>query len=374
MLDAEIIRAKAKRLGFSFIGFTGIAQTPHFPQFLSSLENVDFGDLEFLRKPYVISGRKDPSSLLEGGKSIIVLGVSYELTDKNTTKHFECEGLISAYALNEDYHHVIRTKTEEFVTSINEGLDKKIKSRIFIDSGPLMEKDLVLSAHIGWIGKHSIAIHPEFGSFFLICCILIDADCHEDKGIIGDLCGDCKICKQACPTGCIGNHSIDPTRCISYLTIEHKGIIPRDFRSLIGNRIFGCDICQIVCPYNKDLFPLKDTIFFGKERIIAPIVNLIDEMGLMAEDFKNKYKNTPVSRLSFIRYIRNIIVAAGNCQNELCVPGLSKYLHHPSEILRIHAAWALGNFRTMRVKNILEDRLSIEANPSVTEEIESALQ
>jgi epoxyqueuosine reductase len=373
--DIEPIKAKAKNLGFSFIGFTEVQQSPHFQDYLKWLERDQFGHLEFLNKHYVIGSRREPGQLLKGAKSIVVLGVKYSPLLNKKQIEFPDKGVIAAYAQYEDYHHVVKTKSVELMESINNERSEKINYRIFIDSGPLMEKDFAYAAGLGWIGKNSLFIHPELGSFTFLCCIMVDKDLNERNQLSINLCENCHLCEQACPTQCIiGNHTIDASRCISYLTIEHKGIIPRNLRSLIGNHVFGCDICQDVCPYNTRVTENQSEIYFNFKKKSYHPLDILMEMSLTEETFKEKYLNTPILRVSHERHLRNIIIAAGNSRNHKFIKPLKELLTSDLEIIRIHAVWALWKIGLEECFLFLRSHLSFEKNDLVRDEIKFALR
>jgi len=370
------IRAKAKTLGFSFVGFTEIQQSPHFPDYLKWLKKEQYGHLEFLNKHYVIESRRKPQQLLRGARSVIVLGVQYgPLPKRKHTESSNNQGLIASFAQYKDYHQVINTKGFELMESINSERSEKINYRIFLDSGPLMEKDFAYAAGLGWIGKNSLFIHAKLGSFTLLCCIIVDKDLHAKPVISSDLCKNCHLCMQACPTQCIsGDHTIDASRCISYLTIEHKNIIPRDIRPLMGNRVFGCDICQDVCPYNTKLIENQSSLFFNfKGKNYHPL-DLLKEISLSEDTFFQKYIGTPILRVSYERHLRNIIIAAGNSRNKKFVTPLKELLVSGSEIIRAHAAWALGAIGSEECFFILRSGLAFEINALVKDEFFFALK
>jgi len=364
------IRARANNLGFSFTGFTEVQQSPHFQDYLEWLERDQFGNLKFLNIHYVIGSRREPGQLLKDAKSIVILGVRYGPLLKKDQSESPDTGIIATYAQYEDYHYVVKNKAVELMESINRVRSGKINYRIFIDSGPLMEKDFAYAAGLGWIGKNSLFIHLELGSFTFLCCIMVDIDLNEKTQLPNDLCENCRLCEYACPTQCItGDHTINASRCISYLTIEHKGIIPRSLRSLIGNRVFGCDICQEVCPYNTKITEDQSKIFFNlREKNYHPI-DLLKEMSLTAETFKNKYMNTPVLRVTYERHIRNIIIAAGNSLHDKFIKPLNELLASDSEIIRIHSVWALGKIGLDECYLILRSHLALENNDLVKDEI-----
>ncbi len=370
------IKAKAKILGFSFIGFTEIQQSPHFPNYLDWLKREQYGYLEFLNKAYVVESRREPRQLLKDAKTVIVLGVKYSPSPKRKqSESSNNEGIIASFAQYEDYHHVIKNKAIELMESINSKRSKIINYRIFIDSGPLMEKDFAYAAGLGWIGKNSLFIHPKLGSFTLLCCIIVDTDIYAKPLISSDLCKNCHLCIQACPTQCIaGDHTIDASRCISYLTIEHKKIIPRDIRPLIRNHVFGCDICQDVCPYNIKVAEKQSEMFFNLKKKDHHPLDLQKELSLTEVTFKKKYIGTPILRVSYERHLRNIIIAAGNSRNQKFIEPLNNLLASDSEIIRAHAAWALGIIGSEECFLILRSHLAFENNPLVKEEILFALK
>ena len=370
------IKAKAKVLGFSFAGFANIQQSPHFPNYLKWLERKQYGHLQFLNKHYVIESRRKPEQLLKDAKSVIVLGVKYSPPPKRKqSDSSNNEGIIASFAQYEDYHHVIKNKAIELMESINSKRSKIINYRVFIDSGPLMEKDFAYAAGLGWIGRNSLFIHPKLGSFTLLCCIIIDKDLYANPLISGDLCKNCRLCIQACPTQCItGDHTIDASRCISYLTIEHKKIIPRDIRPLIGNHVFGCDICQDVCPYNIKVAEKQSDIFFNLKKKDHHPLDLLKELSLSEGTFKQKYIRTPILRVSYERHLRNIIIAAGNSRNQKFIKPLNELLTSDSELIRAHAAWALGIIGSEECFLILRSHLAFENNPFVKDEILFALK
>jgi len=364
------IRARANNLGFSFTGFTEVQQSPHFEDYLEWLEREQFGNLEFLNTHYVIGSRREPGHLLKNAKSIVVLGVRYGPLLKKDQSESPDSGIIATYAQYEDYHYVVKNKAVELMESINSERSEKINYRIFIDSGPLMEKDFAYAAGLGWIGKNSLLIHPELGSFTFLCCIIVDRNLKETTQLNNDLCENCHLCEQACPAQCIlGDHTINASQCISYLTIEHKGVIPRNLRSLIGNRVFGCDICQDVCPYNTRVTENQSKIFFNLKKKDYHPLDLLKEMSLTDKTFKEKYMNTPILRVPYERHLRNIIITSGNSRNRKFIKPLKELLASDSETIRIHAAWALGKIGLEECFLILRSYLALENNGLVKDEI-----
>lgn len=369
-ISQDEIKARAGRLGFSFIGCAPAEQTPHFSQYVNFISNHSLGDLSFLSKSYVITGRENPITLLNDAKSVIVLGSCYPSGPSQLDQDGNTNGAISAYGVLPDYHELVREKAATLMMEFEQSSSSSIHWRVFIDSGPMMEKDMAYAAGLGWIGKHSLCIHPDYGSYFFICCILTDAELGQISPIpVKDLCGECNLCEQACPTGCIHDHQVDATQCVSYLTIEHKGIIPRNLRGLIGNHIFGCDVCQSVCPHNQATSKPENGLFFNLPDVVPASLNLSDELNHTPDTFKEKFIGTPTLRIGIERYLRNVIIAAGNSRDAHSVPALKRLVSHDSDLVAIHAAWALCMFSDRKLNHYLCEILDTEVSELVAAEI-----
>ena len=250
------------------------------------------------------------------------------------------EGQIAAYAWGDDYHLVITERLQALVAFIEEQVGHPILNCWYTDTGPILERDLAQRAGLGWIGKNTCLINPRHGSYFLLAEILLGIELEPDLPFQTDQCGTCTRCIEACPTKCIlPDRTIDVRRCISYLTIELKENIPTNLRSFIGRWVFGCDICQTVCPWNRFSSSDGDPALAPREDVLHP--NLIRELDLTSEDFNRKFRNSPVKRAKHRGYLRNVAIALGNSQNLAAGPALKKALNHPEPMVREHAAWAL---------------------------------
>ena len=370
-VEIDLIKARAFDLGFSFIGFTDAEQTPHFDQYEKWLQKDLYGSLDFLNKEYVVNARRNPASTLKGARSVIVLGVNYGAPSTNNRNIPDQNGIISRFALYEDYHRIIRSKAEELIGELSTDLSTDIRYKIFIDSGPLMEKDFAFKAGLGWIGKHSLFIHPSLGSYVFLCCIMLNVPINTNFLPAEDLCGDCQACIHACPTGCIdkNDHSINITQCISYLTIEHNGIIPREMRLKIGNHIYGCDVCQEVCPLNGTIQLSRTQHFFGLDKIIPREIGISHALQISQHEFRTNFKGSVISSISFEKYLSNIIIAAGNSQKTSFINPLKGLLGHPLATIRVHAIWALNQIDTAYCQSILGSLLKGENNADVLDEI-----
>ena len=342
----EKIKAEALRLGFSFIGFSKPHQTPHFPQYKTWRQGSNPEELGYLSKMYVMDARKQPSILLKNAHSVITLGITYPkqkdlyVLDNPGRKNI---GQIAAYACLPDYHHWLKDRSRELISFIKRIKSPSINYRFFVDSGPVMEKDFAYLSGLGWIGTNSLFISPVFGSFCLLGCLFVDIELQPDQPDETDVCGDCAICIKSCPTSAITeNRTIKASQCISFLTTNYKGEIPVEQCEKIGNNVFGCDICQKVCPLN-----IKDSKFnLLQSNVLRPIIgNKIDlesELFFSEEMFLAKYSKTPVAKLPFELFLRNLIIAIGNSGNkDLIVPLTKVFQDHPIPIIKAATAWAI---------------------------------
>jgi len=310
----EWIKAEAKRLGFSFIGVSAPLKTPHFENYLRWAEGSHQISLDYLAKDYVINGRRNPKSLLDGVTSVIVAGIHYQptigLSDISSIKA-GTTGLIASYATLPDYHTKIRGMLKELVHNIEGSLDNKIKYKIYIDSGPVMEKDFAFQAGLGWIGRNSLLISPQFGSYCLLGCLFTDVEIDPDIPLDGDICTGCSACIDACPTQCIfSDRTLNVEKCISYLTIEQDRNLP----DVLGQRnyswIFGCDICQLVCPVNLRISGNTSGMPADPVQSIIPQSLILEsELTLNQDEFFRRYSNTPVFHIGYDRFRENLQVA-----------------------------------------------------------------
>lgn len=328
----------------------------------------------YLRKPYVMEARHDPATLLPGAKSVIVLGIRYLLPEISQSGEDQKLGRVAAYATFPDYHQTVKEKARLLIADVSQIAQREINAKVYVDSGPVMEKDMAFSAGLAWIGKNTLAIHPNHGSAFLICCILTDLEIPTSNEHVPDLCGDCQKCISACPTSCIQGYTLDIPRCISYLTIEHKGVVPRDVREKIGIRVFGCDVCQEVCPINKQAVTPTEGYFFGLHPAIAINMDLAEELALNPQTFAQKYEGTVIMRTGFERHLRNAAIAAGNSSEPELIPLLEELIGLNSEFVSIHAVWALGQYNRTDTDTFLRNLLNAGVSSRLKEEILWVLQ
>jgi epoxyqueuosine reductase len=332
----EAIKDKARQLGFILAGVTTSEPPPHFSIFEHWLAQGRHGTMEYLATERSISRRADPREIMPECKSILVLATPYS-PSRALEDRPEGKGNIASYARGEDYHNVLPERMKQLVQYIEEQVGEPVKNRWYTDTGPILERDLAQRAGIGWIGKNTCLINPKHGSNFLLSEILLDLALEPDLPLATDHCGTCTRCIQACPTACIlPDRTIDATRCISYLTIELKEDIPVELRDKIGSWVFGCDICQSVCPWNR--FADGGDAAFGEN---SPVQPLTRELEMTTQEFNQRFKGSPVKRAKRRGYLRNVAVALGNTRDLHVLPVLQNVLNDEEPLVRQHAQWAI---------------------------------
>jgi len=372
------IEGEARRLGFDLFGVTTPDPPPHLAIFRSWLEAGRHGEMGYLATGRSLERRADPRRILPECRSILALGVRYYAPEKGPASADDQEqaikGRVASYAWGDDYHTVLAGRLAALVAFIEERAGGAVPNRWYTDTGPLLERDLAQRAGLGWIGKNTCLINPEMGSYFLLAEVLLGLDLPPDTPFEFDRCGACTRCLDACPTACIlPDRTIDARRCISYLTIEVKGDIPEDLRPQIGAWVFGCDICQQVCPWNERFArPDGDPAFTPRPGVPAP--DLSEEMTLTPEQFNQKFKHSPVKRARRRGYLRNAATALGCSRGPSAVPALAGALQSdPEPLVRAHAAWALGQVGGAQAQTALGQALQTETDRSVLSEIRNAM-
>jgi epoxyqueuosine reductase len=346
----QTIKDKARQLGFTLTGVLLPEPPPHYSTFENWLAQNHHGNMDYLANDRSRTRRADPREILAECKSILVLATPYSPAraersnseDEAGRGQGEGETRIASYAQGADYHDILPARMKELVQFIEEQVGGPVKNRCYTDTGPILERDLAQHAGIGWIGKNTCLINPKQGSYFFISEILLDLELEPDPPFTTDHCGTCTRCIQACPTQCIlPNRTLDATKCISYLTIELKDDIPVELREKIGDWVFGCDICQMVCPWNR-FAPEGDPAF--QPPPLSPLRtphSLTEELSLTPQAFNQRFKLSPVKRTKRRGYLRNVAVALGNTGAMHHLPVLQNALNDEEPMIREHAQWAI---------------------------------
>ena len=367
-LSADI-KAAAQRLGFALAGISPVQLPPHGETFARWLRDGFAGELGYMSRTEAL--RRDPHELVPWAQSIISVGMNYYTPFTRPEMPDSSEGWISRYAWGDDYHELIKARLERLLDDIRGLCTEPVEGRAFVDSGPVLERDFAGVAGLGWIGKNTHLISPKRGSWFFLGELFVDLPLVYDRPM-RDRCGQCDLCLKACPTNAfVGPYVLDARRCISYLTIELKGAVPRHLRPLVGNHIFGCDICQEVCPYNVKAQATAEAAFGPRSGLLAP--QLIPLLSLTEAEFRQRFRGSPILRAKRRGFLRNVAVALGNLKCQEAVPALIATLDDVEPLVRGHAAWALGEIGTSAAMIALERRSQLEIHPEVCTEIDQAM-
>ncbi len=334
------IKRWGQELGFQQVGIADVALPLAERRLLDWLAQQYHGEMDYMARHG--TRRSRPQELVPGTLRVICARLDYlpDATDMQTLLEQAEHAYISRYALGRDYHKVIRRKLQKLAERI-EQVTGPFGYRAFTDSAPVMEKPLAREAGLGWIGKHTNLIHPQAGSWFFLGELYTDLPLPVDTPV-QDHCGTCHACLDICPTQAIvAPYELDARRCISYLTIELRGPIPVEFRPLLGNRIYGCDDCQLVCPWNRFAQHSLELDFAPRHGLDA--AQLVQLFGWSEDEFLKKTEGSAIRRIGYACWLRNIAVALGNAPtSESVVRALQRRAAHTSELVREHVHWALG--------------------------------
>jgi epoxyqueuosine reductase len=318
--------------------------------------------------------RADPRKLMPDAQSVIMLGLNYgPSTDPREALERRDAGVISVYARHRDYHDVIKGKLKELAAFlVAAARPEQADVKVFVDTAPLLEKPLAARAGIGWQGKHTNLVSREFGSWLFLGAILTNLELPPDEPE-ADHCGQCRACLDACPTGAFpAPYRLDARRCISYLTIEHQGPIPRELRSAIGNRIYGCDDCLAVCPWNKFASVGREAkLAAGADLNAPPLAELacLDEAA-----FRSLFAGGPIKRIGRARFVRNVMIAIGNSNDSALAEVAAERLDDDSPLVRGAAVWALSRLTSgEQFSSFAAERLRGETDVAIIEEWRDAL-
>ncbi len=321
------------------------------------------GEMAYMRRGQ--EKRKNPDLVLEGVQSILCFRTNYYAMEKDMSyvEHRDVAD-ISIYALNKDYHDIVTLRLRKMEEKIKEEFEG-CRTRIYVDTGPILEKPLAQQAGLGWIGKHTNLLTEGMGSWYFLSEILTDVALPSSHPA-DDHCGTCRSCIDICPTDAIiAPYVLDSRRCISYLTIELKGVIPVEYRKAIGNRIYGCDDCQIVCPWNSYAVKTDDPDFQQKQDTLK----LMDLIQINREMFSRRFKGSPIKRIKRRGLLRNVAVALGNSGNPQAIPILIKVLDDEEPLIRAHVVWALGELSGAEALPFIQEKLNNEKEAIVLKEL-----
>jgi epoxyqueuosine reductase len=365
----HIVKQLARELGFDLVG---IASAEPFIEEAIALRRLRDGLMAGL--PWYTEARVrrgcHPETLLPGARSIISVAMSYNTPSDEAPPAGGPQGRVARYACGEDYHRVMKRRLRAFVEGLSARLARPVRSYIHVDDGPMLDRAAAVRAGLGWYGKNSCLLTPSHGSWVLLGQAVTDLELQPDT-LSKKSCGRCGRCIQACPTGAIvAPGVIDNARCISYLTIENRGPIPRQLRSLVGDWAFGCDVCQEVCPVNRKAASAREDTL--RQRGLSTL-ELTSLLSMTQEQFQERFRGSAIKRANLAGLKRNACVVLGNLGDPSAVPALSRALSDAEPLVRGHAAWALGRIGGPQAHQALTDALAHEHDTSVQGEMRTAL-
>jgi epoxyqueuosine reductase len=386
----ERLKARALEVGFDIVGITAVSASNHAAFYREWIAMGRHGDMQYLAREDAVLRRMEPVLAWPGLRSAIVVGLNYYTKEEDEgegkgegsrRRGGSGRGIVARYARGRDYHKVIKTKLLRLLEWLEQEVGRELPAaRAYVDTGPVLERELAQRAGLGWFGRNTMLIDPRRGSYFFLGALLVEVELENDQPFSEDRCGSCQACVDACPTGALlgrdhnGAPQIDATRCISYLTIENRGPIPRELRPLIGNRIFGCDICQEVCPWNNQKFVqiTRETDFAARDQV--NYCELLELMALTESQWDELSRGSAIRRAKRSGFLRNVAVALGNWGSPAAVPVLVQSLGDAEPLVRGHAAWALSRIPSSPSLDALRNRRALESDPWVLEEIDLALE
>ena len=381
-LPASDIKATIKDiatgLGFDLVRVTSAEEFADDRKI--ALERIQDGLMDGLPwyTPARVKRGTTPQELLPGARSIICLGLNYHRPQAPSQTlsgdYQQLTGRVASYAQGRDYHRVMKQRMRGLVEELSHRLETELAARWYVDDGPMLDRAAASRSGLGWFGKNTNILSPGLGSWIFLGQIITDLELEPDPPLQKS-CGSCVRCIEACPTGAIvGPYVLDNTRCISYQTIENRGAIPRELRPLMMDWIFGCDICQEVCPVNRKAPTTREPAFHRDDhRDDLSTLDLLELLSLTEEDFRERFAGTPIMRAKLVGLKRNACVALGNRRQPSAVPALSQSLHEDVALVQGHAAWALGQIGGEEAHLALQQAMAAELDAEVSEEINAAL-
>lgn len=335
------VKREARRVGFDLVGIAAPDPSRHAARYRDWLAAGCHADMGYLARPDAVDKRADPRVLMPEVRSVVVVAMAYYPGDFPPVA--KLDGRVSRYAWGADYHDLMMEKLRQLGAWIAAQTGRPVARRPYVDFGPVMEREMAQRAGLGWFGKNTNLIHPSLGSYIFLGELLLDLDLAFDTAYAEDRCGSCTACLDACPTGAlVAPRALDARRCISYLSIEHRDGIPEPLRPLMGDWVFGCDICQEVCPWNKRFAQPVPRSLFEPERAT---LDLLDLLAFDETAFRARFRDTPLWRPRRAGLLRNAAVVLGNLGLPAAVPTLDRATLDGNPLVAEHAAWALKQIK-----------------------------
>lgn len=369
VIDSQLLKTIAAQIGFEECRIVDAAKAQGFDRLIRWLEKGYGGSMQYIQDR--LPAYQHPKGVMPGVQSILMLITSYRFPESEPPES-NSRGQVARYASSDvDYHDVLHARTKNFIAQLR-AIDSKAAFRGVVDSAPLLEREFAQQAGLGWIGKNTMLISRQWGSYFFLSAILTDVPLEPDPPFTADHCGSCRACLDACPTNAfVEPRVMDATRCISYLTIENRAAPALELRESIGDWVFGCDVCQEVCPWNRKAAYASDPKF--KPNIDSRWLDLNRLLGMDEEQFRSAFRKTPFWRAKLVGLQRNALIASTNQRTSDSLRWAVKFLDHPATQLRIVAAWAIGEIGSETELQMLRDRQLSEVETEVRGEIELAI-
>lgn len=342
------LKSFARQIGCELVGVAPIAQFKELDFYPKWLQDGHAGTMHYLERQ--LPARLDPRQILPEAQSVIVIGIVYHTPSPLSTEITDSRrGWISRYAWGEDYHEVLQEKLAQLHKFLEQEGGPDYQGRYYVDTGPVLDRVFAKYAGLGWFGKNTNLINQQLGSWFfigeLITNLVLEFDAPPP-----DRCGTCRRCLEACPTEAfVAPYVLDARRCISYLTIELREEIPEALRPQMGKHVFGCDICQDVCPWNHKAAVTENPAFLPRAEMVAPLLQVLAELD--EESFRRTFRGSPVKRPKWRGFMRNVLVAIGNSGIQDYLPTVAKFLSHADGLLQKHARWAYEQLQRQTVSN-----------------------
>ena len=365
---SEQIRNWALEVGFDRAGIASLSASSYSEELRGWLERGEHAEMAYMSRR--IELRLDPRDIMPSARSVVCVALQYSPLQGDLYEEGDLWPRVARYAHGTDYHDLMKARLEELAGRVRDAFPD-CATRSYVDTGPVLERELAVRAGLGAFGKNTMLLNEESGSWLLLGELFLSLELEPDVAVT-DLCGSCTQCLEACPTGALPSaYRLDANRCISYWTIEYRGILPREIRSQLGGWVFGCDLCQEACPWNGD------TLSVDHPEMRLPShraeLTLSDLLRIDREQYVERFRGSPMKRAKQAGLQRNAAVAMGNSKDRRYVPALLEALHDDSDLVRIHVAWALGVVGGESARSGLVARRSVELEPKVLQEIDSAL-